>query len=264
MSDSPGAPPPSVLAAFGAACDPPPRLLPGGQGQTWRSGGLVLKPVALEAETRWRAEVLAALPVRTSGFRVARPVATAEGAWTADGWEAWRMIGGAADPRRADDVIRAGAAFHAALADTPRPGFLDIRDNAWTRADRLAWQETAAAPDFALLRPLLAARRPVRLPSQLIHGDLLGNVLFEAGSAPAVIDWPPYWRPAAWASAVVAVDALCWWEADHGLLDRWARLPDWRQLLIRALVFRIATHSSLDAAQQARYAPVAEAVLARS
>ncbi|WP_328583973.1 hypothetical protein [Streptomyces sp. NBC_00370] len=66
MSDSPGAPPPHVLAAFGAASGTPPRLLPGGQGQTWRSGGLVLKPVALEAETHWRAETPAALAPRTA------------------------------------------------------------------------------------------------------------------------------------------------------------------------------------------------------
>ncbi|WP_327326924.1 hypothetical protein OG735_33755 [Streptomyces sp. NBC_01210] len=45
-------------------------------------------------------------------------------------------------------------------------------------------------------------------------------VLFEPGLPPAIIDWPPYWRPAGWASAVVAVDALCWYEAEAALLDR--------------------------------------------
>ena len=142
----------------------------------------------------WRAGVLHHLP-KTPGFRVAGPVPAADGAWAAHGWEAWRLIGGSADPHRADDVIRAGEAFHAALSDLPRPRFLAVRDNPWSRADRLAWQETDEAPDFPLLKPLFAALRPVSAPAQIVHGDLLGNVLFEPGLPPAIIDWPPYWRP---------------------------------------------------------------------
>ncbi|MER7660970.1 MULTISPECIES: hypothetical protein [unclassified Streptomyces] len=47
----------------------------------------------------------------TAGFRVARPVAAADGSWCAGGWEAWRMVGGTADPRRPDEVIRAQLAL---------------------------------------------------------------------------------------------------------------------------------------------------------
>lgn len=195
------------------------------------------------------------------GFRVARPVPSADGSWATHGWEAWRQVDGSADPHRADDVIRAGEAFHVTLKDLPRPRFLGVRDNPWSRADRLAWQETDRAPDFPLLKPLLAACRPVSAPAQLVHGDLLGNVLFAPGRAPAIIDWPPYWRPAAWASAIVAVDALCWYEADPALLERWSQLPDWRQLLLRALIFRIATHETLDDAAESAYRPVVNLVL---
>lgn len=257
MSHSP-APPASVLTAFGTAGRPAP--LPGGQGSTWRSDAVVLKPAAMGPETSWRAGVLCHLP-ETAGFRVARPVAAADGSWCAGGWEAWRMVGGTADPHRPDEVIRAGEAFHAAVAHLPRPRFLGVRDNAWSRADRLAWGESEEGPDFPLLRPLLAARRPVAAPAQIVHGDLLGNVLFATDAPPAIIDWPPYWRPASWASAVVAVDALCWWDADPALLERWSHLPDWTQLLVRALVFRIATHATLDAAQESEYRKVVDLVL---
>ncbi|MEU9008982.1 TIGR02569 family protein [Streptomyces sp. NPDC048479] len=262
MSQSPAsaAPPSVVLTAFGAA--EAPALLPGCRGSAWRSGALVLRPVATAPETAWRAGVLHHLP-ETSAFRVGRPVPAADGSWAAHGWEAWRLIGGSSDPHRADDVIRAGEAFHAALADLPRPRFLGLRDNPWSRAERLAWQETDRAPDYPLLKPLLAALRPVSAPAQIIHGDLLGNVLFEPGLPPAIVDWPPYWRPAGWASAVVAVDALCWYEAEPALLDRWAHLPDWRQLLVRALVFRIATPATLGGAEEYAYRPVVDLVLDR-
>ena len=38
------------------------------------------------------------------------------------------------------------------------------------------------------LSRLVAALRPVDAPSQLVHGDLTGNVLFAPGLPPAVIE----------------------------------------------------------------------------
>lgn len=241
MTSSASRPPETVLAAFGITDDPV--LLAGGKGRTWSAGQLALKPVEFLAETLWRAEVLQNLP-GSADFRVARPVRTDDGAWVADGWEASRLVEGEPDVRRQDDVVRTGIAFHAAIADLPRPAFLDLRDNPWSYGDRVAWDElpvqtSPAAMD--LLRPLVDARRPVDLVSQAVHGDLLGNVLFADGLPPAVIDWPVYWRPRSWASAVAVVDALCWYDASPDLLARWAHLPQWGQMLIRALIYRIAT-----------------------
>ncbi|MEU4497731.1 hypothetical protein AB0F96_30935 [Streptomyces sp. NPDC023998] len=81
MTQSP-APPTSVLRAFGAT--EAPVLLPGGPGSAWLSGELVLKPTALPQETVWRAGVLCHLP-EVTGFRVARPVPSADGSWAAHG-----------------------------------------------------------------------------------------------------------------------------------------------------------------------------------
>jgi uncharacterized protein (TIGR02569 family) len=92
-----------------------------------------------------------------------------------------------------------------------------------------------------LLTPLARTRRPIDLPLQVVHGDLLGNVLFFAGRPPAIIDWPAYWRPASWPLAVAVADALCWHGAPPDLAARWMHLPAWGQLLVRGLIFRIAT-----------------------
>jgi uncharacterized protein (TIGR02569 family) len=88
---------------------------------------------------------------------------------------------------------------------------------------------------------LVAALRPLEAPSQLIHGDLTGNVLFDDQLAPAVIDFSPYWRPAAFASAIVVADALVWEGADDGILGAVAHLPDFAQYLLRALIYRAVT-----------------------
>ena len=58
---------------------------------------------------------------------------------------------------------------------------------------------------------------------------------------PAIIDWPAYWRPASWAYAVAVTDALCWYQAPPQLAARWSHLPSWGQMLVRALIYRIAT-----------------------
>jgi uncharacterized protein (TIGR02569 family) len=238
--------------AFGATAEPV--RLAGGKGGTWRAGDLVLKPVEYLPETLWRAEVLDRLP-ENPAFRVARPVRATDGAWVADGWEATRFLPGSPDVARPDDVLRAGIAFHAALAGLDRPAFLDVRDDPWSNGDRVAWEESplhGSAPHTSpphtsplatgLLQPLLEVRRPVTLAAQAVHGDLAGNVLFAAGLPPAVIDWPLYWRPPSWASAVAVADALCWYGAGPDLAGRWSHLPEWPQMLIRALIYRIVTH----------------------
>lgn len=231
-----------MLAAFEITDEPV--LLAGGKGGTWSAGPLVVKPVEYLPETLWRAEVLHEVP-DSADFRVARPVRTKYDTWVADGWEASRLVEGEPDVRRQDDVLRAGIAFHAAISGLRRPAFLDLRDDPWSYGDRVAWEELPAQGSPAamvLLQPLIDARRPVDLVSQAVHGDLLGNVLFADGLPPAVIDWSAYWRPCSWASAVAVVDALCWCNAPPHLLANWSHLPQWGQMLIRALIYRIVTH----------------------
>lgn len=247
--ERPGRPEPEVLTAFGVA-GAVPEPLPGGRGLTWRAGDVVLRPHGDPAEAVWKADVLTLLS-HTPEFRTPRPVVTQDGGWLHGGWEASTWVDGATDESRVSDVIRAGSAFHRALADLPRPGFLDTTDDPWSRADRMVWGETAMPTD-PMLAELAAAFRPVEAPAQVIHGDLLGNVLFAADAPPAVFDWAPYWRPAGLGAAIAAVDAVCWHGVpldDLGLLG--VDVPEWSQLLVRALAFRIATLVLLGAWDQA-------------
>ena len=258
---APGA---EILDAFGLAGEP--RRLTGGKGGTWQVGEVVLKPAEGVPETVWRSEVLAALP-DSPHFRIARPVRAIDGTFVAHGWEAAAFVAGTADPRRVDDVVRAGQVFHQAIAALPRPSFLDLRDDAWTYADRLAWQEDVPPGSTApsdLLEPLFAARRPVSQPSQVVHGALGGNVLFADGLPPAIIDWPAYWRPAAWADAVAVADAMVWHEVKPDVVERWAHLPEWDQMLVRALIYRIAAWPAARWTEppDSSYRPVVDFVVA--
>jgi uncharacterized protein (TIGR02569 family) len=229
----------AALTAFGVAGLPLERLV-GGRGRTWRAGDIVLRPHDGAEETDWRADVLMTLE-HTSAFRCPRPVATGSGSWRSGPWEAWEWLPGHADESRVTDVIAAGTAFHRAIAHLGRPVFLDRSDDAWSRADRMAWNEEPLPHDPSLGR-LAAAFRPVESPAQLVHGDLLGNVLFADGAPPTVIDWPAYWRPVGLGAAIAAVDAVCWHGFPTSGLDALGDgIAEWSQLLVRAMTFRIAT-----------------------
>jgi uncharacterized protein (TIGR02569 family) len=219
----------AVLAAFGLPADV--ALEP--MGRCVGAGSVVLKPVDDEAEAAWVASISTWLG--GEGFRVARPVPAVRG-WTFGGWAAWQRLEGTHEPRW-HDVLRAGEALHRALADLTRPSFLDRRDDRWSVADRMAFGERPleVGPDLVpLVEPLYEQLVPIDLPSQVVHGDLSGNVLFADGRLPAVIDLTPYWRPAAFAAAVVVVDAVVWGGGDWSLL----READ-HQLLLRAALRRI-------------------------
>ncbi|MCD9899308.1 phosphotransferase [Streptomyces sp. MT29] len=166
-----------------------------------------------------------------------------------EGWTAAEFAEGRPGPSgQWPGVVATGRAFHAALSELPRPAFLDRRTHPWAVADRVAWgeEETAVVPELAEpFARLLSLRRPVEATAQIVHGDLTGNVLFAPGQDPVVIDFSPYWRPPLCAEAVVIGDGLLWYEPAPGLLVGGGGDPRWRQMLIRALIFRLVALSGL-------------------
>ncbi|MGI8679014.1 MAG: hypothetical protein ACR2LX_10075 [Jatrophihabitans sp.] len=103
-----------------------------------RHGDAVLKPVEDAAEAGWVTGLLST--VEQQGFRVPRPLRAQDGRWVVDGWTATEFVAGEAAPvGRWGQLLAASRAFHAALAATPRPEFLDGRTHRWAHADRVAW-----------------------------------------------------------------------------------------------------------------------------
>lgn len=246
-------PPAHVLAAFDATAAPEP--LGGGQGEAWRSANVILKPLDWSmspAELEWQGAVLAA--VREHGFRIPRLRRAKDGSALVDGWCAWAYVEGRHEDGRWAEVIAVGERFHAALEGVPRPALLDARTDHWAIGDRVAWGELPAEEfaDVKHVARLVAALEPVDAPSQLVHGDLTGNVLFAPGLPPAVIDFSPYWRPTAFASAIVVGDALAWEGADENLLAAVEHIASFPQFLLRALIYRIVVDALFRADEPSR------------
>lgn len=243
MEDLEAAAPPDAKLLADFSLDGGPEFLPGGQGTSWLVGQVVLKPLDMPlASLQWQADVLTRLDSRDD-LRVSVPLCTADGQWTSDGWTAWRYQPGEHLPGRWHDIVKAGERLHAALQDEPEPAFLATRTDKWATADQVAWG-ALPAEDFARtkhLDTLIQALEPVRGVAQLIHGDLTGNVLFHPHLPPLVIDLSPYWRPPAFASAVVIADALVFEGAAADVLQPMLVDSDFPQYLLRALIFRAVT-----------------------
>lgn len=249
------APPRDVLEAF-AASGVEPTLMFGGQGSIWRVGDVVLKPVGNPAEHAWVCDVFDGWS-HHDAVRVPQPLCAKDGSWVHAGWAAHAFVAGrdALIPEELDAVRAASDTFHARVRGLARPDFLDQRCDPWAFGDRVAWEGAAPEghePTRELIAEGLAALEPVHTPFQVIHGDIAGNILVAEGLPPAVIDWPPYFRPAGFALAVAAGDAIAWQGAPVTLLEAWADIPEWDQLLLRAVIYRVATRGRSEVLCTAR------------
>jgi len=120
-----------------------------------------------------------------------RPQGPGEAGWSSDGWGAQVLLRGRDTGLDELDLIKeASDAFHRCVSDPPRPGFMDDRDDPWALGDRLAWE--GIEPDgegetLALIGRLQSHLAPVAERPQVIHGDILPNVMLIDEDVPVVI-----------------------------------------------------------------------------
>jgi len=236
-------PPEHVLKAFGLGAEAPRRLA---GSRSWYCDEVVLRPVSDRRHAVWLGSVLDRLDVPE--LRIARPVRSTDGRTLISGWQAYRYLSGtpAVDP---DVLILTSIRLHQATSRLDEPPPESNGDGIAAEAARLAWGEQDTLVDEEKggrwFEILAGVREPVSLPDQLVHGQLYDTVLFDAEGDPGVVDFEPHYRPAEWATAVAAVDAMAAGVADGELLRRWAHLPEWPQMLLRAILFRLA-YNALD------------------
>jgi len=268
-------PPVEVRQAFGID-ERVLRRLPGGMGFNWTDGRVVLKPVGNVPEHNWVCGIYSGWDC--AEVRVPEPIRPEVGSdWSVGGWAGHVYVPGRDLDLETElhRVKEASDAFHAHLAGVPRPDFMADRNDPWAYGDRLAWNDAEPPPHpetVELIDRLRLHLRPTTGSAQPIHGDVLPNILLADGLAPAVIDWPPYFRPAGTANAIAATDATTFRGASLSVLDDWQTGDDWDQLLIRALLYRLGPTGLIASRNRLmgslvthleRARPVVAAVLAR-
>ena len=206
-----------------------------------RVGDCVLKPVDNPARYRWECERLQQLP--GDGFRIARPLQTAEGAFVVQGWGAAAYEPGSPIAGRWAEKLQVSQRFHKEL-NKQQPPPMPPSDDAWTQAHEMAW---LAAPLPAALHPDTRQRmgdlfnlfKALPREDQVIHADLSGNILFHDKLAPCVIDFSPAYGSAAYAEAILLADAVAWEGAPLEILELVRYTEGFRQHLLRAVSFRL-------------------------
>ena len=220
-----------MLAAFGVTGAV--SALPGGQGSSFAGDGVVLKPAGDDEVATWLASVLDALP-HGERVRIIRPVRAGDGRWVVDGWCAWHWLDGVVghDWRGA---LAVSAPLHDVLAAVPwAPAITERPTHPWATGHRAARVDELG------------------LPSQLVHADLGHNILWHASLPPAVIDVSPWWAPVRYADAIIAVDAVAWWDTGEDAVATFLADDEGRELLARAMVFRIVSGDALFGRDTAR------------
>ena len=235
-------PPDDVLRKFGATGSP--TLLDGGQGQTYRAGDAVLKPV--DECDGWISELQAT--IANGKFPMPRPIKCNDGKWICNGWAAWESIDGRHEPARWQEKIQTCIDFHEAISTLPKPLELEAAKSAnpWNIADQVAWGEREITHHPRIgpsIHRLLSILKPLDVSDQLIHGDF--QILFVDSGPSVVIDFSPYWRPATFAVGVVIVDALVWGNASISIVDHIKHMTDFDQFLARAELRRVVEIETL-------------------
>ncbi len=217
-----------------------PILLPGGQGDNYKAGNIVLKRVENVSEYEWIAVTLKG--IKQAGFRVPCYLKSIKEHWVENGWMAYEFIEGEHRKNNWDEKFKLCEKFHGSLKNLPCPEFISKRTNPWAIADRVTWGEQTITHYPLLqeqLNKLQKLLKPIDLPNQIIHGDFTGNILFHDVLPPAIIDFTPYYRPKDFAKAIMMVDAIVWEGADESIFELIEDLPEIKQLIIRAEIRRL-------------------------
>lgn len=160
------------------------------------------------------------------------------------------------------------------LASIERPQFLlDKEPDYFVMCNRAAWDSDPigileqlldadsvpradCAEALTISGDLLQLRAEMVVPTELLqvcHADLVGTLLYDGTAAPVLTDIVPAWHVRGWTAALAAVDCLSMMGADEELLRRFDHLPDFGQLLVRAMCYRLFVHAVSPESQPGAY-----------
>ncbi|TDQ40677.1 hypothetical protein [Aureibacillus halotolerans] len=234
--------PRNVLEAF--QLDGDAIKLPGGQGTSVKVGNAVLKPVEDDpAYVDWVSSVLDDL--QPKGYRLATPMRTKEGSSVYQGWSCARFEEGQPMEGNVEGKLKVARLFHKDLAGSPYRSAPTV-ENPWSRGHRIAWCqeeipiETNATAKEVLHQLLTSITRHPDYETQLIHGDLAGNILFHQTLPPVVIDFSPTIAPAAYGESILLCDCIAWQGSSLQAMHLLPENNHSKEMITRALIFRLA------------------------
>ncbi|WP_075725071.1 TIGR02569 family protein [Corynebacterium aquilae] len=257
--------PQTVLDAFRITTDADDAL-----GSTWdygiRYGSRVIATVTDTVRARYSADIRDT--ITPDGIRFAKPITSTDGRTHVNGWKCTDYTPG---PRATniDDLVTIGLRLDDALSNTELPKFTHDRITApWDTADiyrvadTAAWSHNPSAvlapgldlesePSPALHWALTMAKtltdamdeEVLSLNPQPCHADLIGTTIAPAGQPPVITDFVCVARPYGYTSILAIADGLIAEVIDDGIIARHHYIPHCKQMLLRALLYRVFVHA---------------------
>jgi hypothetical protein len=233
--------PPTLAIAFAFGSNEIPVLLKGGQGTTYRSGNIILKPSEGTEIQKWTAEAYQGLP-ESSQVRFPRPIKSIRGTWVHESYIALSFLEGEHVKGYYDKKLYASIAFHKLLKAIPKPDFVGLGNNSWSVGDLVAWDKLEFNYDqefMDLYNQIKPHLKQLNLPEQLVHGDLSGNFLVHPALPVAIIDYSHAWAPNGFAEGIMLADVIAWENASQKDLEVFRQIPNIDQFAWRGILRRI-------------------------
>lgn len=213
-----------ILQAFNLNGDARP--LPGGQNNSWRVGDFVLKYVGPDEHHEWVAAALSKL--KPEGFRISAPVISSHDRFVLEGWTCCSFQEGTFVKGFERTKLEVSRLFHQSLVDVDLSAYHPA-NNAWQTAHRMVLLKHPT-PDY---------------PTQLVHGDLAGNILFHDEQPPLILDFSPTIAPVEYAEAILIADSIAWYDAPLSAVDLLPQNEIYHDMLVRAVMFRLAVAAQM-------------------
>lgn len=256
-------PPTHILTSFQVPAARPVQLDSVWSGG-WRCDRAVISRADEPARAAWIAKMMAKM--RPAGVSVSRPIVSSDGRFSVSGWRARTFLSGHRAPRF-DEMATAALRIGEALRGEERPTVLApptltgpweeneifaAAEQAAFSDDPSVWLSAGLDPDSVPRQDIAQAlgkaaelshlRGELTEPEQLVHGDVLGCMIFDGTADPVLTDFVPTFRPAGWPVALLIVDAMAWANGPDALLQRWAHIPGFDELVVRAVLYRVLLH----------------------
>lgn len=229
----------NIAKLFGS--DEEPILLTGGQGNTYKSNNIILKPTSNQTESEELSELVKKAPP-SEKLRIPKPIKSSNNNWVEDGYVAWEYLEGKDLKDNYEQKLQICDWFSEIFKNIEKPDFIEKRNDAWAIADRVTWGEIEKeyGKEFQeIINQVKSILIPIAIPAQIIHGDISENIISDKKDSFGVIDITIYWRPRDYAKALLIVDGITWESADLNIYAFVKDLPEIKQLLLRAGLRRI-------------------------
>lgn len=223
--------------------------LEGGQNTSVRVSNAVLKPVDDVKHCEWLLNVMH--QINPQGYRVSKPIRSKYGTFVSKGWACTHYETGQDMKGRVEEKLQVSRLLHRDLSTVATMDYPPA-DNPWSKGHRIAWQldelprELPKEIKLCLIDLLGRVSLKKRYKVQIVHSDLSGNILFDQGLSPLVIDFSPTIAPVEYAEAILVCDCIAWQGSE---VSEIALLPvdeRYREMIIRAIIFRLAVSAILS------------------